>query len=551
MKPKKFGCRKKEYSILSNSHDSSVPNHISKEEASVTISVPDIGSPLLPANNFKKTQEAVQNLVAPEVVTDGRKNIEDGLFYTLGEPFTSGSGGSEADPSDFSHLEPSFLMTQAHSDSSQPIAESVDKVHDGNLAAQADQPVTSINLLSKNPQTVIDGLAQFENGANEDATGVNPPASSQGTFSLKACDFELNAKDESKYTGNHGKGHEQPLVWAESPTRATSNVQPAASGGTSEHGDILIDINDRFPHDLLSDIFSKARMSQNFYGGSPFPCYGARLSLNMRIMNLSDGHTSVIWPQDEFVMKDVSLMDQDHLGFTSSLTNIESGAPIDYSYPPLTSAGAVTLGHIKPDINLSENIRQESTTVTDADNLNLGSDYKDRKLDIRNSGLPLVDLSLGDFDITANIFQIVEFWHEADILSKLHHPNVVPFYGVVQDGPRGTLATVTEYMMNGSLRHVLLSKDWQLDRHKRLIIAMDAAFGMEYLHSKNIVHFDLKCDNLLVNLKDLVRPICKVGDFSLSKITRNTMVTGGVRGTLPWMAPELLNGSSKVSAKVR
>lgn len=56
-------------------------------------------------------------------------------------------------------------------------------------------------------------------------------------------------------------------------------------------------------------------------------------------------------------------------------------------------------------------------------------------------------------------FQTNEFWREAEILSKLHHPNVVAFYGVVQDGPGGTLATVTEYMVNGSLRHVLLRKD--------------------------------------------------------------------------------------------
>lgn len=58
---------------------------------------------------------------------------------------------------------------------------------------------------------------------------------------------------------------------------------------------------------------------------------------------------------------------------------------------------------------------------------------------------------------------------------------------------------------------------------------------------------------------DLSHTICsysftipfQVADFGLSKIKRNTLVSGGVRGTLPWMAPELLNGSSnKVSEKV-
>lgn len=36
---------------------------------------------------------------------------------------------------------------------------------------------------------------------------------------------------------------------------------------------------------------------------------------------------------------------------------------------------------------------------------------------------------------------------------------MVAFYGVVHDGPGGTLATVTEFMVNGSLRHVLQRKD--------------------------------------------------------------------------------------------
>ncbi|KAG5514751.1 hypothetical protein RHGRI_035967 [Rhododendron griersonianum] len=176
----------------------------------------------------------------------------------------------------------------------------------------------------------------------------------------------------------------------------------------------------------------------------------------------------------------------------------------------------------------------------------------------------------------------LDFWREARILSNLHHPNVVAFYGVVPDATGGTLATVTEFMANGSLRNVLVKKDRSLDRRRKLIVAMDAAFGMEYLHLKNIVHFDLKCDNLLVNLRDPQRPICKlwercvdvptafsfrswayiasfitafislqVGDFGLSRIKCNTLVSGGVRGTLPWMAPELLNGSSsRVSEKV-
>jgi serine/threonine protein kinase len=66
---------------------------------------------------------------------------------------------------------------------------------------------------------------------------------------------------------------------------------------------------------------------------------------------------------------------------------------------------------------------------------------------------------LFSFMPTSSRLQTKDFWREAQILSKLHHPNVVAFYGVVPDGTGGTLATVTEFMVNGSLRNVLLRKD--------------------------------------------------------------------------------------------
>ncbi|XP_019167163.1 PREDICTED: serine/threonine-protein kinase STE20-like isoform X2 [Ipomoea nil] len=145
---------------------------------------------------------------------------------------------------------------------------------------------------------------------------------------------------------------------------------------------------------------------------------------------------------------------------------------------------------------------------------------------------------------------VADFWKEAHILGRLHHPNIVALYGVVTDGPTNNLATVTEYMVNGSLKQVLQKRDRTIDCRKRLIIAMDAAFGMEYLHQKNVVHFDLKSHNFLVNMRDPQRPVCKIGDLGLSKVKRRTLVSGGVRGTIPWMAPELLNGESMVSEKV-
>ncbi|ONK56937.1 uncharacterized protein A4U43_C10F14880 [Asparagus officinalis] len=60
--------------------------------------------------------------------------------------------------------------------------------------------------------------------------------------------------------------------------------------------------------------------------------------------------------------------------------------------------------------------------------------------------------------------EIADFWKEALTLSSLHHSNVVSFYGVVRDDPDRSLATVTEFMVNVSLKQFLQKKyrDWRL-----------------------------------------------------------------------------------------
>ncbi|KAI0499275.1 hypothetical protein KFK09_020178 [Dendrobium nobile] len=426
--------------------------------------------------------------------------------------------------------------------------------------------------------------------------------------------------------------HMGAFRWAEASS-VGAVLQGESSYPPVEQRDIAIDINDHFPSNLLADIFSNAGVSDDSAVIRPLRKDDAGISLNM------PKHEPQRWSffrnlaQGEFARKDVSLMDQDHMGYSTPLVKVDNRDQRAY-ISPLDSA-AVGLSHMDSQVEFDEEMQQESSSNIEDDASAMHQDYISSQVSqphlmdkvgesfqVENPFVKVgenlttttteneeLKFSIAetcgqafDTDIDFNNLQIIknedleelrelgsgtfgtvyhgkwrgtdvaikrikkscftgrsseqerltqEFWREAEILSKLHHPNVVAFYGVVQDGPGGTLATVTEFMVNGSLRHVLLRKDRYLDRRKRLIIAMDAAFGMEYLHSKNIVHFDLKCDNLLVNLKDQSRPICKVGDFGLSKIKRNTLVSGGVRGTLPWMAPELLNGSSnKVSEKV-
>ena len=99
-----------------------------------------------------------------------------------------------------------------------------------------------------------------------------------------------------------------------------------------------------------------------------------------------------------------------------------------------------------------------------------------------------------------------EFLREIKLMSALRHENVVEFMGVSHSIATGELYLVTELMQNGSLFDLLDKKQRNLPWSLRLQLLIDAAQGMAYLHSRNLIHRDLKSQNLLVN----ANWVCKV-----------------------------------------
>ncbi|EFJ50640.1 hypothetical protein VOLCADRAFT_58113, partial [Volvox carteri f. nagariensis] len=112
---------------------------------------------------------------------------------------------------------------------------------------------------------------------------------------------------------------------------------------------------------------------------------------------------------------------------------------------------------------------------------------------------------------------------------------------------------ITEFVRNGSLGQYLRSLNGRrLSLRQRAMIALQAALGMAYLHEQSpaVVHFDLKPDNLLVDGEG-DSMVIKVADFGLSKHKLSNYVScRDLRGTLPYMAYELVSGNGNISEKV-
>ncbi|CBQ69711.1 related to calcium/calmodulin dependent protein kinase C [Sporisorium reilianum SRZ2] len=129
--------------------------------------------------------------------------------------------------------------------------------------------------------------------------------------------------------------------------------------------------------------------------------------------------------------------------------------------------------------------------------------------------------------------------HEIAILKKLHHPHVVKLFEVLDDPSKDSLYMVFEYCPDGTVIDVKLNHRVQpLPEDVARLYFVQILMGIEYLHENEIVHRDIKPDNILLSDD---RKTCKIVDFGVSEMFLkpgdDTMQKSA--GSPAFMSPEL------------
>ncbi|EGT59103.1 CBN-PAR-1 protein [Caenorhabditis brenneri] len=146
------------------------------------------------------------------------------------------------------------------------------------------------------------------------------------------------------------------------------------------------------------------------------------------------------------------------------------------------------------------------------------------------------EVAIKIIDKTAlNPSSLQKLFREVKIMKQLDHPNIVKLYQVMET--EQTLYLVLEYASGGEVFDYLVAHGRMKEKEARAKFRQIVS-AVQYLHSKNIIHRDLKAENLLLDQDMNI----KIADFGFS----NTFSLGNKLDTFcgspPYAAPELFSG---------
>ena len=131
--------------------------------------------------------------------------------------------------------------------------------------------------------------------------------------------------------------------------------------------------------------------------------------------------------------------------------------------------------------------------------------------------------------------EVADFVAEAQVMKKIHHPNLLQLYAVCTlEEP---ILIVTELMQHGTLLDYLRKGEGRnLNLPQLIDMAAQIAGGMAYLEEQSYIHRDLTARNILVGDGNL----CKVADFGLARVIKEDTYTPreGTKFPIKWTAPE-------------
>ena len=126
---------------------------------------------------------------------------------------------------------------------------------------------------------------------------------------------------------------------------------------------------------------------------------------------------------------------------------------------------------------------------------------------------------------------VTKFRTEAQSAAGLEHPNIVNIYDV--GSQEGMYYIIMEYVEGITLK-TYIEKKGQLTFKEAISIAIQVGRGIEAAHKKNIIHRDIKPQNIMISTEGKV----KVMDFGIARAATSNTINSDVMGSVHYSSPE-------------